>query len=92
MQGALEGAVAVDRRVQRYVLGRTSDAQVVSVLSGGPAVRTFPQDDRHRAAGWQALQDLEAGGGQRIPTFPSTPEAWNQAWDAYQRLERAGGG
>jgi hypothetical protein len=90
MQGDLEGAVAVDRRGRRYALGRTSD--VVSALSGGPAVRTFPQDDRHRAAGWQALQDLEADGGQRIPTFPSTPEAWNQAWDAYQRLERAGGG
>jgi hypothetical protein len=57
----LEGAVAVDHRGRRYALGRTSEAYAVWALSGGPPVRTFPQEDQHWAAAWQVFQDLEAG-------------------------------
>jgi Protein kinase domain len=67
----LEGAVAVDHRGQRYALGRTSDAYAVWALSGGPAVRTFPQEDRHWEAAWQAFQDLESGREAETPTAAS---------------------
>ena len=56
-----EGAVALDHRGDRFVLGRTAEAYAVWPLSGGAAVRTFPQQEQHWAAAWQAFQDLEAG-------------------------------
>jgi hypothetical protein len=71
----LEGAVAVDHRGERYALGRTSDSYAVWALSGGPAVRTFPQEDQHWPAAWEAFQDLESGRGAEVPavTGPEQP-------------------
>jgi hypothetical protein len=65
----MEGAVAVDHRGQRFALGRTSDAYAVWPLSGGPPVRTFPQEERYWGTAWQAFQDLEAR--EAAPTIES---------------------
>jgi hypothetical protein len=63
----LEGAVVVDHRGERYALGRTSDSYAVWALSGGPAVRTFPQEDQHWPEAWETFQDLESGRGAEVP-------------------------
>lgn len=57
----LSGAVAVDYRGARTVLGRTSDGYALwDPMVGGPPIRAFPLTAEGWAEAWSAFRDLEA--------------------------------
>lgn len=65
--GELVGAVHVDYRGTRYVLGRTADAYAIWDARGGAPIQTHPLSDEGWAAAWQEYQRLEATASWTTP-------------------------
>ena len=69
--GELVGAVHVDYRGIRHVLGRTADGYAIWDVGGGPPRQTFPLSDEGWVQAWQSYQQLEAGWGAPAAGAPA---------------------
>jgi hypothetical protein len=71
--GDLIGAVHVDYRGTRYVLGRTAEAYAIWDARGGAPIQTHPLSDEGWAAAWQEYQRLEATAAWTTPAAAAGP-------------------
>jgi hypothetical protein len=80
-QSPLLGALTIDYRGSRFVLGRTSDNYAIwDTASGGAPSLTFPLSTEGWAEAWRTFRAWEPGrvmpGGQPVEWAPSPTASW----------------